>query len=229
MGSIYLTRAGFQPSPEMTSRVILTEFRIHGSSVPVRPGSVLPKPVWQMNELNLPPEDNGISFEFAALKFSDQARTRYRFILEGLEDKWTEVDSRSRSARYTGLRPAKYRFRVQASTDGKTWSSQEASIGISIATPWWMTPWSLGGVVLAMSGLLFCAYKLRVRSLQESGVRLQRVVDQRTAELLEANRRGRTGENSGGVRQPGQERVPGQYEPRTSYAPQRHPGILRAS
>ena len=25
----------------------------------------------------------------------------------------------------------------------------------------------------------------------------------------------------------GQERVPGQYEPRTSYAPQRHPGILR--
>ena len=174
--------------PRDASRVILTEFRIHGSSVPVGPGSVLPKPVWQMNQLNLPPEDNGISFEFAALKFSDQARTRYRFILEGLEGKWTEVDSRNRSARYTGLRPGKYRFRVQASTDGKTWSSHEASIGISIATPWWMTRWSLGGMVLTMSGLLFCAYKLRVRSLQESGVRLQRVVDQRTAELLEANR-----------------------------------------
>ena len=71
--------------PRDASRVILTEFRIHGSSVPVRPGSVLPKPVGQMNELNLPPEDNGISFEFAALKFSDQARTRYRFILERLE------------------------------------------------------------------------------------------------------------------------------------------------
>ncbi len=170
------------------SQVILTEFRIHGSSVPVRPGSVLPKPVWEMNKLNLPPEDNGITFEFAALKFSDQARTRYRFILEGLEDKWTEVDSRNRSARYTGLRPAEYRFRVQASTDGKIWSSHEASIGISIATPWWMTPWSLGGMALSMSGLLFCGYKLRIRSLQEARVRLQRVVDQRTADLLEANR-----------------------------------------
>ena len=51
-----------------------------------------------------------------------------------------------------------------------------------------MTRWSLGGMILAMSGLLFCAYKLRIRSLQESGVRLQRVVDQRTADLLEANR-----------------------------------------
>ncbi len=174
--------------PGDASRVILTEFRIHGSSVPVRPGSVLPKPVWQMNQLNLPPEDNGISFEFAALKFSDQARTRYRFILEGLEGKWTEVDSRSRSARYTGLRPGEYRLRVQASMDGKTWSTHEASIGISIGTPWWMTRWSLGGMVLTMSGLLFGAYKLRIRSLQESGVRLQRIVDQRTAELLEANR-----------------------------------------
>ena len=28
---------------------MLTEFRIHGSVVPVRPGSVLPKPVWEMN------------------------------------------------------------------------------------------------------------------------------------------------------------------------------------
>ncbi len=176
------------PVPREMSRVILTEFRIHGSTVPVQPGSVLPKPVWQMNELNLPPEDNGISFEFAALKFSDQARTRYRFILEPLEKKWTEVDSRSRSARYTGLRPGGYRFRVQASTDGKTWSSDEASIGISIATPWWMTAWSLGAMVLILSGLLFCAYKLRVRSLQEAGVSLQRVVDQRTADLLEANR-----------------------------------------
>ncbi len=174
--------------PRESTRVILTEFRIHGSGVPVRPGSVLPQPVWQMNDLNLPPEDNGISFEFAALKFSDQARTRYRFMLEGLEGKWTEVDSRNRSARYTGLRPAEYRFRVQASTDGKIWSSHEASIGISIATPWWMTPWSLGGMALSMSGLLFCVYKLRIRSLQESGVRLQRVVDQRTADLLEANR-----------------------------------------
>ena len=176
------------PVPGETSRVILTEFRIHGSTVPVRTGSVLPKPVWQMNQLNLPPEDNGISFEFAALKFSDQTRTRYRFMLEGLEANWTEVDSRSRSARYTGLRPGEYRFRVQASTDGKTWSSHEGSIGISIGTPWWMTPWSRGGMVLAISSLLFCAYKLRIRSLEAGRARLQRIVDQRTADLLEANR-----------------------------------------
>lgn len=175
-------------APSETSRVILTEFRIHGSAVPVRAGSVLPRPVWQMSELHLPPEDNGISFEFAALKFTDQARIRYRFTLEGLESKWTEVDSRSRSARYTGLRPEMYRFRVQASTDGKTWSSQEASIGISIAPPWWMTWRARGGAILALSGLLFGAYRLRVRSLYERGVQLQKVVDQRTAELVEANR-----------------------------------------
>jgi signal transduction histidine kinase/DNA-binding response OmpR family regulator len=106
--------------------------------------------------------------------------------LEGRESQWTEVDSRNRSVRYTGLRPAKYRLRVQSSTDGRTWSNQEASLGISIAPPWWMTWWSRGGAILAGAGLLFGAYKLRVRALRERGVRLQKLIDERTAELVEA-------------------------------------------
>ena len=113
----------FDPSripakPEGAGRVVLTELRIRGKTVPVRPDSVLPRPVWELDELNLSHNDEEFSFEFAALNFSDQSRTRYRFKLENLESQWTEVDSRNRSARYTGVPPGNYRFRVQASTDG---------------------------------------------------------------------------------------------------------------
>ena len=37
-----------------------------------------------------------------------------------------------------------------------------------------------------MTGLLLGAYKVRVRALRERGVRLQALVDERTAELVEA-------------------------------------------
>ena len=147
---------------------------------------MLPRPIWEMDRLNLSHKDEEFSVDFAALNYRDQARTRYRFKLEGLESEWTEVDSRNRSARYTGLRPAEYRFLVQASTDARTWSGPETSIGISIAPPWWMTPWSQGGAIMLMAALLFSGYKLRVKALKERGVRLEKLVAQRTGELVEA-------------------------------------------
>jgi signal transduction histidine kinase/ligand-binding sensor domain-containing protein/CheY-like chemotaxis protein len=174
------------PVPRDPSRIILTELRIHGTTVPARPGSILPKPVWQMDELNLSYKDNEFSVEFAALTYRDRARTRYRFRLEGLEDHWTEVDSRNRTARYTGLTPGNYRLRVQSSMDGRIWSRQEASLGISIAPPWWMTPWSRAALILATTTLLFAAYKLRTSALRQRELRLQTLVDRRTAELVEA-------------------------------------------
>jgi signal transduction histidine kinase/ligand-binding sensor domain-containing protein/CheY-like chemotaxis protein len=181
----------FDPSripaqPQEAGPVVLTEFRIRGKNVPVQAGSVLPRPIWELDALNVSHKDEEFSFEFAALSFRDQARTRYRFRLDPLESQWTEVDSRNRSARYTAVPPGSYRFRVQASTDGRIWSGSETSIGISVAPPWWKTPWSRGGAILAVTALLFGGYKLRVRALKERGRQLEKLVGQRTVELVEA-------------------------------------------
>jgi signal transduction histidine kinase/streptogramin lyase len=172
--------------PREAGRVVLTELRIGGNTVPVGKDSVLRRPVWEMDALHLSPKDQDFSIEFAALNYRGQARTQYRFMLEGLEHQWTQVDSRHRSARYTGIRPGTYRFRAQASSDGKTWSRQEASIGIAVAPPWWMTPSARGAAIVVFCWLLFGAYKLRVRSLRKRELRLRRLVDQRTTELIEA-------------------------------------------
>ena len=57
---------------------------------------------------------------------------------------------------------------------------------MSIAPPWWMSPWSRGGAILAFTALLFGGYKLRVRTLKERGRRLEKLVAERTVELVEA-------------------------------------------
>jgi len=178
-----------QPAPPT---LVLTEFQIDGKTVPVRPGSLLPRPIWEMDALKLPYQEHGFSFEFAALSYRDPARTRYRFRLDGLEKEWTEVDSRHRYVRYTDLPPGNYRFYVQASTDGGTWSEQGAALGISIAPPWWMTSWSRGGAILALAGLVFGAFRLRVKAIEERERRLQELVEQRTVELVEARDQAQT-------------------------------------
>ncbi len=173
-------------SNQLSSPVVLTQLQLNGRVVRPGPGSVLPKALPDIDRLNLSFRDNGFSLEFAALNYNSPARIRFRFRLEGLEHQWTMVDSRHRFARYTDLRPRTYRFRVQASTDGRTWTENGASLALAIAPPWWMTRWSQAAAVLLFGSLLFGAYKLRVRTLQERERKLEKLVDQRTAEVVEA-------------------------------------------
>ena len=94
-----------------------------------------------MTGLTLAHNQNGLSLEFAALTYANPSKIRYRFRLDGLEKQWTTVDAQQRNARYTGLRPGEYVFRVQASTDGGVnWGEQGASLRLDIAPPWWNTP-----------------------------------------------------------------------------------------
>jgi signal transduction histidine kinase/ligand-binding sensor domain-containing protein/CheY-like chemotaxis protein len=172
--------------PSDTGRVVLTELRIGGRAIAVGPGSVLRQPIWESKALEFPYSDNGLTLEFTALSYRDQANIRYRFKMENLEDQWTEADSRNRSARYTGMPPGRYRFRAQASRDGTVWSAEEASVAISIAPPWWMTWWSRGAAVLLTIGLLAGVYRARIGVLRRQRRKLEKLVEQRTAELLEA-------------------------------------------
>ena len=109
-----------------------------------------------MTGLTLAHNQNGLSLEFAALSYANPSKIRYRFKLDGLEKQWTTVDAQQRNARYTGLRPGEYVFRVQASTDGGVnWGEQGASLRLNIAPPWWNTPWTKSAAVLAFMCLIF--------------------------------------------------------------------------
>ncbi len=174
-------------NPPPPPAAILTEFQIDGKPVPVRPGTLLPRPIWEMERVRLSYRENGLSFEFAALNYRDPVRTRYRFRLEGLETNWTEVDSFHRLARYTDLRPGSYTFDVQASNDGRTWGEKGTTIGLSIAPPWWMTPWSRGGAMALLIAMLFSFHRWRVKAVEKREHDLQVLVDERTAEVRAAN------------------------------------------
>jgi signal transduction histidine kinase/ligand-binding sensor domain-containing protein/CheY-like chemotaxis protein len=171
-------------SPE--APLLITDFHIDGRSIPVRKDSLLPKPIWDMDSLNLSYDQNSVSFEFAALNYGNSARTRYRFKLDGLEDDWTEVDGLHRHVRYTDLRPADYRFRVRASANGRNWTGKETAVRLSIAPPWWATAWTRAGAAILVIALVGGLFRLRVRALHLRRVELENLVQLRTAELVEA-------------------------------------------
>ncbi|MCX6626606.1 MAG: triple tyrosine motif-containing protein [Candidatus Solibacter sp.] len=202
--------------------LVLTEFQIHGRTVPVRRGSLLPRPIWEMETLRLSYQENGFTFEFAALSYASPGRTRYRFRLAGLEDEWTSVDSRHRFARYTDLRPADYKFQVQASTDGRTWDHSGNLDLAPVVADSLEQGWGNTG-----------AGRLDLRRLPLAGEIAARARTPARGSRGAANRRTGGGAGSDRGRQPGrasrqprQEHLPVQHEPRITHAAQLHPGLL---
>ncbi|MEO8591712.1 MAG: response regulator [Candidatus Solibacter sp.] len=182
----------FQPQQILNSHtisppVVLTKLQINGETIPVGAGSMLPKPIWDTADLALAHNQNGLSLEFAALSYANPPKIRYRFKLDNLEKQWTMADAQQHNARYPGLSPGDYVFRVQASTDGGVnWAEQGASLRLNVAPPWWSTIWLRSAAALAFMGLLFGMYKLRVTALQKRQLHLERVVERRTTQLVEA-------------------------------------------
>jgi signal transduction histidine kinase/ligand-binding sensor domain-containing protein/ActR/RegA family two-component response regulator len=159
--------------------VTLTGLQINGKDGPIP----------DAGGIQLPPGRNTLAVQFAALNAANPSRVLYRFQLAGLEKDWTEVDSTHRLARYTGVRPGDYVFRVEAALDGRSWGKSSALLGITIVPPWWRTWWAELLEALAAAGLLFSMHKIRTRAHHRRATRLSALVDQRTAELVEASNR----------------------------------------
>lgn len=119
-----------------------------------------------MDELKLSYADRFFSFEFAALDYTNPAKNRYRYKMDGFDDGWIESGSR-RYASYTNLDPDSYVFQVQGSNNDGLWSSNVASIQIEIVPPFWLTWWFKVILTVSLITLALFFYNKRVSSLKK--------------------------------------------------------------
>ncbi len=170
--------------------VVLTDFRVLGASVPIgvsAKGKIeLNKSISYADTIFLDYTINEFTIEFSALDYASSSKNRYKYTLEGFDKDWIAA-SPSRTASYTNLDPGIYTFRVLGSNNDGYWNEQGASIVVIINPPFWKTLWfELFSGLFAVS-LVVGAYSLRVRAIKKYNRRLEKEVQDRTAELAEAN------------------------------------------
>ena len=106
--------------------------------------------------LQLPHEENFLSFEFVALNYDTPEKNQYAFQLVGLDKDWIQAGNR-RFASYTDLRPGAYTFRVKASNNDGVWNQAGASLKVVIHPPWWQTWWAYGLYAVVGTVLIWLA------------------------------------------------------------------------
>ncbi len=144
--------------------IVLTGLELFQKQVAPGGSPYLPKEINQLDKLVLPYSQRDLTFEFSALDFISPTKNRYRYLLQGLEKNWTEVDSSRRRARYTNLDPGKYRFQVIGSNNDDLWNENGKQLDLVIIAPWWMTWWvKILAIGLGLSAIYgFTIWRLRV-------------------------------------------------------------------
>jgi signal transduction histidine kinase/DNA-binding response OmpR family regulator/ligand-binding sensor domain-containing protein len=145
------------------------------------PDSPLAAPLEQTIRVELTHRQNNLAFEFAALDFTDPARNRYRYRLEGLDKEWMEVGHR-RFAYFNHLPPGRYVFRVQGSNGESAWNEAKP-ITVVVRPPWWRSPLAWVCYALLFAWLAWRAWRFQVNRLQE---REQAAFEHREAERIRA-------------------------------------------
>ena len=121
-------------------------------------------PLAEVAEIVLSYKDNFFAFEFAALDYTDPARNRYAYQLEGFDQDWVYCGAR-RYASYTNLPPGEYTFRVKGTNSDGVWNEAGRAVSVTITPPFWETWWFrivAGAVVL---GVVSAVVRTRLRNI----------------------------------------------------------------
>ena len=166
--------------------VYITELSLFNHKLLPGPHSPLKSSIHITRDITLGYQQSSLGFKFAALNYRWSGKNRYAYQLEGFDPDWNNADSARPQATYTNLPPGHYRFRVKASNNDGIWNETGASLAITITPPWWQT-WEFRTVLLlALIATGYAGYRLRVRGLQSQARTLQRLVNERTHDLVSA-------------------------------------------
>ncbi|MEP6737681.1 MAG: ATP-binding protein, partial [Chryseolinea sp.] len=112
-------------------------------------------------DIDLTFDQNNLSFEFAALHYSNPKKNLYAHMLKGYDKDWI-YDNRNYVA-YTNLDPGEYDFKVRAANAYGIWNEEGKTLHISISPPWYKTTWAYLSYVL-LFGLGIYAGDKAIRS-----------------------------------------------------------------
>lgn len=146
--------------------VVLTDFLLANQPVPVDPDAQqnvadklsLTKAINGLTHLTLGHQQNMITFEFAALHFTNAMKNKYAYQLVGQDKDWIYTDAKNRRATYGNLSSGDYTFRVKASNRDGYWNEQGKSLKITVEPPPWLTWWAYLIYVLIIASLLYAAF-----------------------------------------------------------------------
>ncbi len=122
--------------------------------------------------LNLPYDQNHLTFDFIAINFSNPDAVKYQWKLEGFDKGWSPV-SKNHSILYSNLGAGDYTFLVKACNEDGVWNKEPVKLKFHIGAPVWLQWWFIGLMAILIFGLLFYVFKWRENRIRAKAAEAQ--------------------------------------------------------
>lgn len=176
------TLKDFNAVPE----VIFTNLRVNNELIRFKPGhTVLNKNFNYADQIKLTHEQDFFSMRFVANDFLGNLNIKYRYLLEGYQDQWIDLQNRN-EINFTGLPAGNYTLKIQASRDNQNWSPAK-SIDIRLLSSPWVSPWAIllyALLIIAIAYYLIRSYNDRLKL--RNSLEIARIDKEKEVELTEA-------------------------------------------
>ena len=136
--------------------------------------------------VRLPPGAVSLAIRYRADTLLQAERVRFRHRLEGLHDGWIDAGP-AREAAFAGLPHGEYRFRVEATLDGRHWREAAAPLPVTVLPRLHQMPAFQLLVALALLGAGVAAVRWRTQQMRRRQAELVRQVAEQTEALRQAN------------------------------------------
>tara|TARA_R110002049_G_scaffold304001_2_gene498812 strand:+ start:6213 stop:10001 length:3789 start_codon:yes stop_codon:yes gene_type:complete len=163
-------------------KMVITGFNLFNTSVPITEDGILNQSISSTDKIDLSYDQKVISFEFAALHYSNPKKNKHAYMLEGFDQDWVYIDN-SRIATYTNLNAGNYVFKVKGSNSDDIWS-EPLELKLRIHPPFWETWLFRILMVASIFGLIFWYYRSRLKRVRQQKKLLESQVKQRTIEII---------------------------------------------
>ncbi|WP_299115375.1 two-component regulator propeller domain-containing protein [uncultured Winogradskyella sp.] len=108
---------------------------------------------------------NHLTFRFSAVDWSAPANVEYQFMLEGVDNQWSEP-TYSEFADYRNIPHGEHNFLIRSKGSSGIWS-EPFSYRFLILPPWWQTWWAYTMYILIVIGLIYTFSQWRVSKLRQ--------------------------------------------------------------
>jgi signal transduction histidine kinase/ligand-binding sensor domain-containing protein len=106
-----------------------------------------------------------LEIRYTALSFSAPQQVRFRYRLEGFDQRWIEAADQ-RVAYFSHLPPGRYTFAVTACNNHGVWSENGARVSFQVLPFFWQTAWFKLLIGLAVVAVMIFFYRVRLARLR---------------------------------------------------------------
>ncbi len=125
---------------------------------------ILSAPVGYAKNITLQPGQNIFTISFASLEYRSNKKKFYKYKLDGFDKHYTEPSNKN-EATYANLSPGTYTLHVMGTNCDGVWNEKDISLQVIVLPYWYQTWWFKALLVVSIIGILYFAYRYRLKQV----------------------------------------------------------------